>query len=309
VSTTIKKHKIKSRRAYLHINRYLRLITGRHDLPFYYDEEVEVQKSFLDAFLKGEDKLGWSEKGKLPAVDLVLRKGNVGFNNAKAEKAYERRTENEWPIARTEYTPYYLQADGTLSTSKPVDTKQVTKRSYKALGSLQDPQLLQFKTEPFEQETEVTGHVVAHLNVSLTPDPAGPTPSDIDLFVTLRYISPSGEEVHYTGTAGDPIPLTKGWLRCSMRKTNPDHPKHRSYLPHRDYYSTDVLPVIPGEAYEVDVEIWPTNVVVEKGGCLIFEVASGDTQGSGLFCHDDPNDRYVYSPPAQVFGEESNLFH
>jgi predicted acyl esterase len=35
--------------------KYLRFITGRHDLPFYYDEEVEVQKSFLDAFLKGQE--------------------------------------------------------------------------------------------------------------------------------------------------------------------------------------------------------------------------------------------------------------
>jgi hypothetical protein len=32
-------------------------------------------------------------------------------------------------------------------------------------------------------------------------------------------------------------------------------------------------------------------VVVEKGGKLIFEVASGDTQGSGIFLHNDPIDR------------------
>ena len=67
--------------------KYLRFITGRHDLPFYYKEEVEVQKSFLDAFLKDDDRVGWSVPGKLPAVDVVLRKGDVGFNNAQAEKA------------------------------------------------------------------------------------------------------------------------------------------------------------------------------------------------------------------------------
>lgn len=40
--------------------KFLRFITGRHDLPFYYHEEVEVQRSLLDAFLKGEDRDGWS---------------------------------------------------------------------------------------------------------------------------------------------------------------------------------------------------------------------------------------------------------
>jgi predicted acyl esterase len=118
-------------------------------------------------------------------------------------------------------------------------------------------------------------------------------PSDIDLFLTLRYISPSGEEVFYTGTAGDPVPLTKGWLRVSMGKINHHHLRHNEHIPYRDYFSSDVLPVIPGEVYPVDVEIWPTNIVVEKGGKLILEVASGDTQGSGIFQHNDPTDRYV----------------
>jgi hypothetical protein len=52
------------------------------------------------------------------------------------------------------------------------------------------------------------------------------------------------------------------------------------------------MPVIPGEVYPVDIEIWSTNVVVEKGGKLIFEVSSGDSQGSGIFQHTDSTDRY-----------------
>lgn len=32
--------------------KYLRFIVGRHDLPFYYHDEVAIQRSFLDAFLK-----------------------------------------------------------------------------------------------------------------------------------------------------------------------------------------------------------------------------------------------------------------
>ncbi|KAF4466332.1 hypothetical protein FALBO_6810 [Fusarium albosuccineum] len=249
--------------------KYLRMITGRHDLPFYYEEEVNVQLSFLDAFLKGDDRVGWSQEGKVPPVSLVLRKGNVGFNDTEKEKVYPRRDETEWPIARTQYTKLFLTPD---------------------LGTLSNPEVLQFSTAAFETETEITGHIVAHLNVSVTPDPAGPAPSDIDLFVTLRHVDPSGQ-VFYTGTAGDPVPVTKGWLRVSLRQVDQQHFKHREWFPHRNYTSKDVLPVIQGEIYAVDVEVWPTNVVVDKGGRLVFEVSSGDTQGSGIFLHDDPVDR------------------
>ncbi|KAF0635181.1 hypothetical protein NXS19_008500 [Fusarium pseudograminearum] len=269
--------------------KYLRLITGRHDLPFYYEEEVEIQRSFLDAFLKGEDRVGWSEKGKVSPVSLVLRKGNVGFNDAEKEKVYPRREESEWPIARTQYKKLFLTPEQGLSWDEPKTDRK--KLSYKALGTLEKPEVLQFSTPAFEAETEITGHVVAHLNVSVSPDPSGPTPSDIDLFVTLRHIDPSGQEVFYTGTAGDPVPITKGWLRVSLRKVDQEHPKHREWLPHRNYTSKDVLPVIQGEVYAVDVEVWPTNVVVDKGGKLVFEVASGDTQGSGIFQHNDTVDR------------------
>jgi predicted acyl esterase len=116
--------------------KYLRAIVGRHDLPFYYPEEVELQRSFLDAFLKGEDRTGWSVPGKLPPVDIVLRKGNPGFNNAEKEKAFPRRTENEWPIARTKYTDYYLTPDGGLSTTSSQKDGLVT---YEAPAYVIDP--------------------------------------------------------------------------------------------------------------------------------------------------------------------------
>ncbi|KAL1897608.1 hypothetical protein Sste5346_003914 [Sporothrix stenoceras] len=271
--------------------KWLYTVIGRHDLPFYDMESVDLQLSFLDCFLKGDDRRGWTE-GKVPPVNLVLRRGDVGFNNPAVEQAaFPRRCENEWPLARTQYTKYYLTPDLRLATQQQDLPTGHAKLRYKALGSLDNPQSLQFASAPFAAETEITGHVVAHLNVSMAPEPLGPTPSDIDLFVTLRHLGPSGKEVLYTGTAGDPVPLAKGWLRVSLRKTSPEHPKHQVWRPWREYLSTDVQPVIPGEVYGVDVEIWPTQVVVEKGGRIVLEVSSGDTQGCGMFQHDDPTDR------------------
>ena len=270
--------------------KYLRFVAGRHDLPFYYHDEVEIQRSFMDAFLRGDDRLGWSVEGKMPPVDILLRKGDVGHNNPPGEKQFLRRKEMEWPIARTQYTQFYLTPDLQLVKNKPTDpyTNKVT---YKALGTLKEPQLIQFSTPPVEKELEITGHIVAHLNVSMNGDVGGSIPSDIDLFLTLRHISGEGEEVFYTGTAGDNVPLCKGWLRVSNRKVDAEHYKHRPWLPYRDYFSTSVLPVVSGEVYSVDVEIWPTNVVLEPGAKLVLEVASGDTQGCDRFQHTHPVDR------------------
>ncbi|KAL8359165.1 hypothetical protein RB601_008026 [Gaeumannomyces tritici] len=292
--------------------KYLRAIAGRHDLPFYYDGEVEVQRGFLDAFLKGDDRAGWSVPGGLPPVDLVIRKGNVGYDNPVAERAYGRRAEAEWPPARTRYERFFLTPDLGLDKQEPQQqqTDAPTRRvSYRALGEMSSPQLVQFSTAPFAAETEITGHPLAHLNVSASSlaDPTGDCcsggddggPSDIDIFLTLRHIGPDGAEVLYTGTAGDPVPLCKGWLRVSLRATaDHSHPRHRDWLPHREYRAADARAVAPGEVYAVDVELWPTCVVVEAGGRVVLEVASGDTQGSGLFLHDDPVDR----PPGVLEG-------
>ncbi|KAL2161059.1 hypothetical protein VTH06DRAFT_8772 [Thermothelomyces fergusii] len=276
--------------------KYLRMITGRHDLPFYDDDEVAVQLSFLDAFLKGDDRVGWSQPGRVAPVSLAIRKGNVGFGSPDAEKAFPRRDENEWPLARTRYTRYRLAPDLSMRPSDPASRapeQTETKLTYRAPGTIRSPRFVQFATPPFEHETEITGHIVAHLSVSASADrqTCATTPSDIDLFLTLRHVGADGREVWYTGTAGDPVPATKGWLRTSLRRVDAAHRLHRAWLPRRGYRAGDVRGVVAGEVYAVDVEVWPTCVVVEAGGRLVLEVSSGDTQGSGIFVHDDPVDR------------------
>jgi hypothetical protein len=145
--------------------------------------------------------------------------------------------------------------------------------------------------------------MVTHLTVSLSRKyDQGGAPGDIDLFVTVRKLDTDGKEIFFTGTMGDPVPVTKGWLRTSLRKTDPTHHMHRGYLPYRNYYSTDVQPIKEGEIYEVDVEIWPTNVILEPGQSLVFEVAGHDTQGVGNFSHEHPQDRQI-----EVFDGINNI--
>ena len=222
--------------------KFLRFLTGRHDLPFYTSEWVALQESFLNAFLKGEDGDGWTS-GKVSPVGLVVRKGDVGYNDAKAEKAYPFRFENEWPLARTKYVKYYLSPSGNLSLDAPSSKETGSRMSYEALGNLKNPQLVQFSSAPFSKEVEFTGHIVAHLHVSCTRDTQGAQSSlamDLDLFLTLRHLLENGTEVLYTGTVGDPVPISKGWLRTSLRKINPANPKHKVWDPYREYLSSEV---------------------------------------------------------------------
>lgn len=271
-------------------HKYLRLITGRHDLPFYTKECVNLQLSFLDAFLKGKDPQGWS-RGEQLTVGYKVRVGDVGYNDTAAETAYPSRFAKEWPIPGTKYTKYYLTPTEGLSETRFTQNEE-SRLSYKALGDLKNQQLIQFHSEPFTENVEFTGHVVAHLNVSVTAqENQAAQPSDIDLFLTVRHLDATGKEIYYTGTVGDPVPISKGWLRVSLRAVNEKNPRHQPWHPHREYLSTDHSPLIPGEIYPVDVEIWPTNVMMSPGDKLVFEVSSGDTQGAGLFEHNSKDDR------------------
>ncbi|KAK1807410.1 hypothetical protein LTR12_018241 [Friedmanniomyces endolithicus] len=223
-----------------------------------------MQLSFLDAFLKGIDDQGWTT-GKASTVAYKVRKGNPGYNTPQAESSFEWRTQPAWPIPGTAYNRYWLTPSGGLQRNDHEQLRTAAKLSYKTLGALADPQLLEFSTPPFTQATEITGHVTARLSVSATrEDSQDLTPMDMDVFVILRHIVRSGEEALHAGTVGDPVPIVKGWLRVSLRQTNPDDPRHQAWHPHRDYLSSNVQLLRPGEIHTVDVEIWPTNVIVER---------------------------------------------
>ena len=72
-----------------------------HWTEFYTEYGVALQKKFFGHYLKDEDT-GWKDQ---PRVLLKIRH--------PGEKFVER-AEDEWPIARTNWTKLYLQAEGHL---------------------------------------------------------------------------------------------------------------------------------------------------------------------------------------------------
>lgn len=89
-----------------------------------------MQKSFLDAFLLGNDSAGWTQPGKVPKIGMVIRKGDGGVDDPSKEKSFPYRTEVDWPIPDTKYAKFFLNSDETLS-EKPSTGENVF--SYDAL--------------------------------------------------------------------------------------------------------------------------------------------------------------------------------
>jgi hypothetical protein len=124
----------------------------------------------------------------------------------------------------------------------------------------------------------------------------------MDLFVTLRVFDPTGSEVTFVGANDPKAPVSQGWLRVSHRKIDPE--RSRPYKPYHPHDGGQ--PVTPGEIYDVDVEIWPTSIVVPAGYRLALTIGGQDFErpdteglmkGSGIFLHNDPADR-----PRNIFG-------
>lgn len=268
--------------------KWLELHGREHWTEFYTDYGRNLQKRFFGHFLKGEDT-GWTDQ---PKVLLQVR---------HVDGSFTERGEAEWPLPDTRWTKLYFEpAVGGLAERPSAEEFSV---SFDAQG-----EGLTFLTPPLERETEITGPSAAKLFASSTT-------SDADLFVVLRVFAPDQREVVFQGAIDPHTPIGQGWLRASHRKTDPA----RS-LPYRPFHSHDeARPLHPGEIAELDIEIWPTSVVVPagyrigltvRGRDYVYEGGSGGRQsnfknemtGCGPFLHDEPTDR-----PAGVFDGVTTL--
>ena len=165
-----------------------------------------------------------------------------------------------------------------------------------------------FLTAPAPIDFEITGPSALKLFVSSST-------SDADIFVVLRVFSPDMKEVVFQGAIDPHTPVAQGWLRASHRKLDKKLSK-----PWRPYHTHDKKqPLKKGEVVELDIEIWPTSIVVPKGYRSALSIRGKDyvypgpsggklsnfkneLTGCGPFLHDDPRDR-----PPEIFGGITTL--
>ena len=259
-----------------------------HWTHFYTDYGREMQLKFFNHFLKGEDS-GWEKQSK-----VFLQVRHVG-------EKFVPREENEWPLARTDWKKFYLDTSNySLGEDSPSESSSA---SYDGFSDG-----LIFLTQPFEKETELTGPMASKLFISSETN-------DADFFLVVRLFSPDMKEITFVGAVDPHTPIAQGWLRASHRKLDEE-----LTLPYRPYHTHDeIQPLNPGEIYELDIEIWPSCVVVPEGYRIGLSVRGKDYvypgghsgglsnmkepfTGVALFYHNDPKDR-----PPEIFGKKVTL--
>jgi putative CocE/NonD family hydrolase len=179
--------------------------------------------------------------------------------------------EYEWPLARTEWTRFYMSSDGdaagtggSLSTKAPTDPNTPDNFTYdpanpvRSLGSQyqtfdfcgphdrsslqQRSDILTFTTEPLTEDTEVTGPIRATIWASSDA-------IDTDFTAALTDLEPDGKA----------IALCEGIVRARFRNGT-DNPEMMT----------------PGEIYEFEIDMWNTSNMFKKGHSIRIEISSSN---------------------------------
>ena len=237
--------------------------------------------------MKGENS-GWENQ---PRVALNIRYPN---------EVFKLRAENEWPLARTSWTKFYLQP-GVMGLDTAIsNTTSTMEYDPEGEGYI-------FMTSAMKEDMEVTGPIASKIWLSSEM-------TDADVILALRLYDPAGKEVVFIGSNDPRTPIGLGWLRASHRKLDPIETK-----PYRPWHTHDEeWPLTPNEPVEMDIEIWPTSFVVPKGYRLGLNIRGSDYEvdgkdagvahapyqmkGVGPFTHTNLNDR-----PPEVFGGKHKL--
>jgi predicted acyl esterase len=224
-------------------------VHGRKKWQYYYrPESLRRQQAFFDHFLKSAD----DEVEIWPPVRIEVR-----------ERYYEgvERAEREWPLARTAYRRYALNADdGSLVPEPPA-----TEASVDYDPNAEDGRAV-FDLR-FTTRTEITGY--AKLRLWVETDES----DDIDLFVALQKLDRAGRQVFfpYWSMMNDGQ-VALGWLRASHREL--DEERSTPWQPRLRHDRQ--LPLRPGEREAVEIEIWPSSTLFEAGEALRLVVQGRD---------------------------------
>jgi len=237
-------------------HKKLQMHIGGPTTYFYQDGGKIDQLRWFDYWLKGIATGIMDE----PPVKLCVR-------TSLTECTW--RFEDEWPIKRTQYTKYYLTADAAggvvkdalhdvkLSTTAPGQPGQLTYDAGPASagrGTRGQPALA-FTTEPLTEDVEITGHINLVTWVSADTD-------DMDVFAYVKKVLPDGS----VQTA------VNGMLKVSHRKLDP-----ALSTPYRPYHTHDEEQKLkPGEVVPIQVDIWPTSMVFQKGTRIRIDVMPHD---------------------------------
>lgn len=164
------------------------------------------------------------------------------------------RYEKEWPLARTEWTKFYLQPGGGLSKSPPPAAPPDT---FTQPAPYLDAKVycLRYSTGPLGEDMEVSGPIALYLSASIDID-------DTNWMADLVDVDPEGNR-HL---------VSAGYLKAAHRAL--DEKRSRPYQP--VHPRQDPVPVPPGEVLEYAITMMATSNVFRQGHSIELIVRNQD---------------------------------
>ncbi len=171
------------------------------------------------------------------------------------------RYENEWPLARTKWTKFYLREREKLTEIPPTSGEEPDRfTNLPTLKPRQKVPCVEYMTEPMAQDLEITGPSALYFHGSLDNQ-------DANWMVEIFDVSPDGSRRL----------VTMGWLKASHREL--DEAKSKPYQPFHPH--TRSLPIEPRRVYEYAMEIRETSNVFKAGHRMQLIVKGQDSPYEG----------------------------
>lgn len=219
------------------VPRKLLMLGGDAQATFHTEALMLELKRWYDRWLREIDN-GIEQE---PPVRLYVQGKNPGF-----------REEAQWPIPRTRVLELFLSPAG-LARTLPAQPGECS-LDYPRHDFTRDMGSVVFETEPLAEDTEITGGGTLVLYVSSDQ-------RDADLAITLSDHGDPGTAI-----------VTRGWQKASQRAL--DAQRSTALRPFHPHQSEE--PLLPGDVYEVAVEIWPTSWRFARGHRIRLTIANGD---------------------------------
>jgi len=225
-------------------------VNNRQEWTDQYDPDNQLDLlRFFDHYLKGHNN-GWENTPRI-RMSILDPGGTDKINVPYAA----------WPIPGTRYSRLYLDGDARVLSPAPVP--RPTELTYAA----KDGQV-EF-TYRFEQDTQVTGYLKAHLWVEAKDT------NEQDLFLLVEKLDSHGELLVPAAESVKqyfpvPPPGSEGRLRVSMRKL--DDARSTQFLPVQSFRQPDPVPA--GTVVAIDVSLLPWSIQFHAGEQLRLIISS-----------------------------------
>lgn len=244
-----------SMRAYVQCKSRLKWLRAHREFEWpdtYSPENLIDLRLFYDRYLKDIHN-GWemTPKVRLDVMDAMDHDYAV------------RRPENEFPLKRTVYKKYYLDAsdpENLTMRDEPVTVESSV--SYEG-ETREDGYIDRVEFDmTFNEETELTGYMWLRLWVECDGY------DDMDMFINVQKADSQGNWIPWL-TLNEPHPGAWGKMRVSRREL--DEKKTKKYWPVQAQLREVKLQ--PGEIVPVDIAIVPSSRVWHKGQKLRIQIA------------------------------------